>query len=217
VAVVSPHLDDAVLACSRLLASRPGSTVITLFAGGRADWGTVSDWDRICGFTPGQDVTAVRREEDRGALGLLRAVPIWLDAPENEYRTGAPDATEWVPLLAAELDPFADRDVLIPLGLHHPDHLLAHRLATAAMEAIGRRSWYLYGDFYHVTLPHLVEPRLAELTAAGDHTEETTLEQGSIRAKRRAIKEYRTQRRGLSMNVHRWGARAEERFWRVQR
>ena len=33
VVVLSPHLDDAVLGCGRLLSAHPGATVVTVYAG----------------------------------------------------------------------------------------------------------------------------------------------------------------------------------------
>src|SRR5436853_287558 len=47
---ISPHLDDAVLSCGQLLAARPGSVVITVFAGMPRDGSQQTDWDRRCGF-----------------------------------------------------------------------------------------------------------------------------------------------------------------------
>jgi len=42
--VVSPHLDDAVLSCGRLLAGRPGSVVATVFAGVPSRPDQCTDW-----------------------------------------------------------------------------------------------------------------------------------------------------------------------------
>ena len=36
VVVLSPHLDDAVLGCGRLMAAHPGATVVTVYAGARS-------------------------------------------------------------------------------------------------------------------------------------------------------------------------------------
>jgi LmbE family N-acetylglucosaminyl deacetylase len=212
---VSPHLDDLVLSCGRLLACRPGATVITVFSGPRPDWQVVSDWDRICGFAPGIDVSAVRKREDMAALARLCASPRWIDAPEREYRQVEPPRGELIAQLAAEMEGITTETLLIPLGLHHEDHVIAHELALAAAGMAGVVDLVLYADFYHVTLPELLEPRMAQLRSSGLRLQEVRLEQGSIGRKRRAIGRYRSQLAGLPRNVQRWGARAPERYWRV--
>ncbi len=86
IVVVSPHLDDAVLGCGRLLARHPGATVVTLFAGGPAEYSQApTRWDELAGFKAGDDVLEMRREEDQRALGELGAAPVWLDFVEHQY------------------------------------------------------------------------------------------------------------------------------------
>jgi LmbE family N-acetylglucosaminyl deacetylase len=78
VVVVSPHLDDAVLGCGRLLAAHPGATVITLYAGAPSTYpDPPTRWDQVAGFGPGDDVLAARKDEDRAALAELGATPVW--------------------------------------------------------------------------------------------------------------------------------------------
>ena len=73
VVIVSPHLDDAVLGCGRLMAAHPGATVVTLYAGAPAAYpDPMTHWDTLAGFVPGDDVLAPRREEDAAALGRAR-------------------------------------------------------------------------------------------------------------------------------------------------
>ena len=57
IVVVSPHLDDAVLGCSYLLAAHPGATVVTVFAGRPPEYPSPMErWDAICGFVEGDDI-----------------------------------------------------------------------------------------------------------------------------------------------------------------
>jgi len=53
VAVISPHLDDAVFACGELLAARPGSVVITVLAGRPPRDLPLTPWDAASGFHAG--------------------------------------------------------------------------------------------------------------------------------------------------------------------
>lgn len=91
VVVVSPHLDDAVLSLGATIAraGRTGSavSVVTVFAGDPSSTAPADEWARRCGFTTAGEGYRARREEDRHALGLLRARPVWLpfdgDAPDE--------------------------------------------------------------------------------------------------------------------------------------
>ena len=86
IVVVSPHLDDAVLGCGRLLAAHPDATVITVYAGAPPEYpDPMTHWDTAAGFSTGDDVLGARREEDRAALAELNATPVWLDFVEHQY------------------------------------------------------------------------------------------------------------------------------------
>ena len=87
VVIVSPHLDDAVLSAGNLLAALSHVTVLTIFAGSPPVSSTLTTWDRDCGFAVGEDVIGSRREEDRHALSMFDASPLWLDFLEEQYAT----------------------------------------------------------------------------------------------------------------------------------
>ena len=73
--VISPHLDDAVLSCGALLLAHPGATVATLFAASPPAYtDPLNEHDTDCGFRPGDDTMAVRREEDVRAMRAVGAV-----------------------------------------------------------------------------------------------------------------------------------------------
>jgi LmbE family N-acetylglucosaminyl deacetylase len=78
-AVISPYCDDAVFACGRMLEAHPGSIVVTVCAGRPAADIPLTEWDRAADFRAGDDVMGMRREEDRAALALLAAYPVWLN------------------------------------------------------------------------------------------------------------------------------------------
>lgn len=170
--VVSPHLDDAVLSAAGFLAAHPGSVVVTVLAGqvSGPDGPLLSDWDRRCGFQPGDDPVAVRRAEDAAALALLGARPVWLSHPDSAY---CPPGREPAPaMLAAALAPvlreLAPTAVAAPLGLGHPDH---HRVHEAALllraEDPHGAAWLWYEDHPYRYIPGVLAWRLGELTRAG--------------------------------------------------
>jgi LmbE family N-acetylglucosaminyl deacetylase len=211
--VVSPHLDDAVLSCGQLLAGSPGATVLTVFTRGPEHWGEPTAWDRSCGFGPGDDVMAARQAEDRRALALVGATPRWLGLVECQY------GQEPLAAVLAALDPVladhADADVVLPLGLHQPDHLT---LGAAVPELVGRTDavrWWAYADLPYARLdPGEVDRRLAALATAGvDVTPDRPGPAGSQLRKRAAIRRYRSQVRALRGSIPE--ALTDERYWRL--
>jgi LmbE family N-acetylglucosaminyl deacetylase len=214
--VVSPHCDDAVFACGDLICAHPGTVVVTVFtAAPRIPW--LRSWDRDCGFEAGDDVMHVRREEDRQALALLGARPVWLPFRDDQYGRDA-DALEVANALSRAIGATAATAVLVPLGLFHRDHQLAHDGAVAARTLHPALNWLVYADALYRALPEdPVGDRLRELTTAG-FTMERVLEAGGDASvlKRRAIDCYRSQLRGLATDgrMGHADAFAPETYWR---
>lgn len=91
VGIVSPHLDDAVLSCGQLLVARPGSHVVTVFSSGPQSVDPLPFWDRMCeSFEPGDDVMAIRRDEDDAALDMAGAIGHRLGFWDGQYRMAPP-------------------------------------------------------------------------------------------------------------------------------
>lgn len=206
--VVSPHLDDAVLSCGRLLASTPGSVVLTVLAGRPPDDRFV-DWDRQGGFRPGDDVIGRRRAEDRRALRLLRARPIWLDFRDDVYRDGPLDAEAVRTEVTRVVDAVDPAQVVVPLGLLHPDHVA---VADAVRDALPGRPVRLYAERpYATTFPDTVPPRLGLVPGA-------RLVPGPARGRWRkvlAICSYRSQVRALGRGVLRSAGLVGETYWEI--
>ena len=203
--VVSPHLDDAVLGCGRLLAARPGSTVITVCAGSPPHPDRLTDWDAACGFSSAGQAIAERRREDSAALYRLGADPRWLDHLDDQYAEGDPAESERIEAMAAGLrreidaaDPRAEALVVFPLGLFHPDHRRVHLAMRSLLADAAQRDWFLYEDALYRRLPGLVQQRLAELAAEGIGATVVQAQPGSADAKWRATRCYRSQLRGLA-------------------
>jgi LmbE family N-acetylglucosaminyl deacetylase len=130
--IVSPHLDDAVLSCARLLAANRKSCITTVFAGGPSAISPLGGWDKSSGyFRDGADVMGVRRGEDMSAAAMVNASTIQLPYWERQYRNEkyayrGLSENDLPASIADELQRQADqlqgRAWLIPLGLGHPDH-----------------------------------------------------------------------------------------------
>ncbi len=214
--VVSPHLDDAVFSCGDLLAGRPGSVVITIFAGQPREYGVLTPWDQACGFRDGEDVVAVRRQEDSNALGLLGATPCWLPFLDSQYgRNG--DIREVADRLIAAVGEAGAGTVAAPLGLFHSDHVAASEASILAGKLTGGTSWYFYEDALYRADANRVQERVEALRQRGFVLEHY---QGPARAsclKRQAVQSYRSQLHALQL-AHAGGRDdilRPETYWRV--
>lgn len=167
-AIVSPHLDDAVLSCGHLLAQRPGAHVVTVFSSGPDKVDPLPWWDQMCGvFRPGDDVMAIRREEDAAAMDVARAhahhLGFWDEQYRGRRRRGARllpatlrrlgsrrQNAELASRIEAALRSIVEKlDVrawLIPLGLHRGDHELVAGACLGLVRAFPDKQWWLYEE-----------------------------------------------------------------------
>jgi LmbE family N-acetylglucosaminyl deacetylase len=223
--VISPHLDDAALSCSLLLAANPGSSAITVFAGGPPSVRPLTTWDRLARYFPdGADVAGVRRGEDISASALLRAKPVHLTYWDRQYRNECygyqgPDEEELGEVITAELLSRGSADYwVIPLGLGHPDHRLAAEVGLMLAER-GTGEFYLYEELpYAAELRSEVASRKRYLAERGFVLkEDPTLDVADDhRLKSAVIRCHASQRRLLRRRV--WRARRQpERIWKLFR
>ena len=216
-AVVSPHLDDAVLACGERLAATPGAVVVTVFAGRPPTTSPMTPWDAAAGFRDGDDVIGVRRAEDAAALRVLDATPLWLDFLDAQYAT-PPELSRVSGAIDAALHTIAPATVLIPLGLFHSDHALVHEAALACARASADREWIAYEEPMYRRVPEVLARRFAALAAAGITLErEAPAGRPAGELKRRAIGCYGSQLRALeSAGRPGWyDALEPECYWRL--
>jgi LmbE family N-acetylglucosaminyl deacetylase len=166
VLVCSPHFDDAALGAAHLLGAHPGSTVVTV-CGGRPPVypDPPTEWDALGGFVTGDDVVAIRREEDRAAMKVLDAQPVWLDFVDYQYLE--PSARAAPAVIADEIErALGDAQptaVFIPMGIANPDHVATH---DAGMLVAARRpdlNWFCYEDSGYKHIPGLLAWRVAKL------------------------------------------------------
>ncbi len=157
VAVVSPHLDDAVLSAWLVLQDEPGTRVITCFAG-LPEATATGAWDAVTGSGTGRAAVEARRDEDAKALALTGSRPVHLGLLDRQYR-GAQDGDaltgRLAGLLAAELED-AD-EVWLPAALGgHADHVLARTAALAVTAGHPRR--FVYADLPYAGQPAWPSP-----------------------------------------------------------
>lgn len=212
VAVLSPHLDDAVLSVGAAVAAaaRAGDAVaiVTVLAGDPSSGAPAGEWDAACGFATASDAARARRAEDREACRTLGAEAVWLPFPDRQYGR-SPDDEVW-PAVEAAIAGAAT--VLVPgFPLLQPDHRwLAELVAARGVSArIGLyvEQPYAIGE----GIPRVPAPLAARL---GDGWSWTPLpaEGRDVRRKRRAIGAYRSQLRYMA---GRWPAEVVP--WRVAR
>jgi LmbE family N-acetylglucosaminyl deacetylase len=215
--VISPHLDDGVFSCGALIAAQPGAVVLTVFAGVPDDFDGLTEWDATCGFLSARQALAARRAEDRAALELLQAEPHWCDFCDSQYRR-APRFGDVVEQLSDALHEYEADTVVMPLGLFHGDHVLAHAAAVAVLRDCPRKTWLAYEDAQYRRVPGLLQQRLAALSGAGiQATPKPYAASVDGDVKRGAVERYASQLRGLSspgrpgyLDVF-----APERYWHL--
>jgi LmbE family N-acetylglucosaminyl deacetylase len=223
--VISPHLDDAALSCSLLLAANPGSSVTTIFAGGPPSVRPLTTWDRLARYFPeGADVAGIRRGEDISASALVRARPVHLMYWDRQYRNErygyqGQAEEELREAITAELLSQGPKDYwVIPLGLGHPDHRLAAEVGLMLAEREAGE-FYLYEELpYAAELKSEVASRKRYLAERGFVLkEDPTLDIADDRhLKLAAIRCHASQRRLLRRRV--WRARrSPERVWKLFR
>jgi LmbE family N-acetylglucosaminyl deacetylase len=181
---ISPHFDDAVLACGGLIweqtHNRTPVEIWTVYAG-EAQPGPLSPLAMAChqqwGLASAEDVVAARRIENQDAAALVGAETVNFSIPDCIYRrspTGELLYPEdvFVPIhpsdknldsdiaaaLAVEMQP--DDVVVCPLAIgSHVDHILTRR----SVERLGRPIWY-YADIpYLFDHPEMLVPATAGL------------------------------------------------------
>jgi LmbE family N-acetylglucosaminyl deacetylase len=146
VAVLSPHLDDAVLSCWHLLASSDHVGVINIFTGIPAQGRPSAYWDRMTGAADSVERMRERLAEDERALAFAGRRAEYLGFLDGQYRqdapTGIPEA------VGARLPDGAA--VFAPAGIGgHADHVLVRDVGLAL--AASGREVSLYADIPYAT------------------------------------------------------------------
>jgi LmbE family N-acetylglucosaminyl deacetylase len=149
VAILSPHLDDAVLSCWHVLTQPGDVVVVNVFAGVPASLDAPAWWDRYTGATDSLERVHERIEEDRRALALTGSAAVNLDLLDEQYREAdqlpAPPTAQIERLLAPGAHIYAPAAFA-----NHTDH----GLVRAAALKLRTRGFVvsLYADLPHAIL-----------------------------------------------------------------
>jgi LmbE family N-acetylglucosaminyl deacetylase len=145
VAILSPHLDDAVLSCWSVLTGEQRVLVVNVFTGAPAAGSGARWWDRMTGAGDSTERMHERIAEDRAALAVAGREAANLGLPEVQYREGGAVPALIAPLVQA----VGDNSVLYaPAAMgDHADHTLV-RDAALALHA-GGIAVTLYADLPH--------------------------------------------------------------------
>lgn len=226
IVVVSPHFDDAAMGAGLLLLAYPGSTVITVLAGKPPAYpDEVSPWDALGGFEKGNDVVAVRRQEDLAAMALLGAGHVWLDFPDHQYLAveDRPTPEQVAPALEEAIRASEATAVFLPMGIANPDHELSHNAGLLVRAAIGEEegspAWFCYEDQGYKHLPGMLAWRVSKLFRGGLWPTPAIVPVGrDMAGKTAAIMEYATQVAPLEqdhMLTERLEGNVPEQYWRL--
>jgi len=227
--VISPHFDDAVMGAGYLVASYPGTVVITVMGGRPPAYPPVpSPWDAAGGFVAGDDVVAVRRREDRDALAVLGATSRWLDFYEHQYLEPGerPSASDIAPVLEGALSDLEPTAVFFPMGLGNPDHVTTHEATLLARRDMAEQddqvvpAWFCYEDQGYKHLPGLLAWRVAVLLRQRPWPTPAIVPHEEDEArKREALWCYRSQIAPLEQEhalTERMAGRVPEQYWRLE-
>jgi LmbE family N-acetylglucosaminyl deacetylase len=213
VLAVSPHMDDAALSAGNFLAGCARPVVATVFAGFPERYGALTEWDASCGFAEGDDVVAMRREEDRAAATHLGATANWLDFVDSQYRAGDPPVVDLADNIAQIAADVAARTIAMPLGIQHEDHRLTHDACAMLLRDRGDlvANWVAWVDIpYRLWFPEQVTDRLKSLRSQGFQLR--SFEFAMTDEKQRALDAYRSQADGLGEEAMLDAARPEQLF-----
>ncbi|AJC53644.1 hypothetical protein GZL_01040 [Streptomyces sp. 769] len=127
----SPHMDDAVLSAAACLL-RPGTEVVTVFAGPPPSATGLTHWDRLTRARSSADRHTERLAEDDRAMALLGVPFQRLDEVDKQYRQDELDTRA----LADRLADFARAadEVWAPAAVGgHPDHVTVRDSVLAGL------------------------------------------------------------------------------------
>jgi LmbE family N-acetylglucosaminyl deacetylase len=206
-------MDDATLSAGNFLSACRPPVLLTVFGGAPERYGPLTEWDALCGFADGDDVVAVRREEDRKAAAALGATARWLEFVDSQYRSEPPAVGAVALKIAAVAKEISADTVAFPLGILHEDHWLTHDACTTLLREQSElvANWVTWADVpYRSRSPQHVSDRLEALREQGFQLSPS--EFSMTGEKRSALDAYASQITGLGEPAMRDAERPEQLF-----
>jgi LmbE family N-acetylglucosaminyl deacetylase len=214
VAVLSPHLDDAVLSTWSVL-RRSGPVRVVNVCAGVPPPGPPPRWDGLTGARDAAERMRERLAEDRAALARAGREAVNLDFLDHHYRAGPIDPTALSSALSGAVA--GSTELWAPAGIGaHPDHVQV-REAALALRADGGPAVRLYAELPYsvrwgwaewvsgrgpvggLDVDAWLTGFLPEGTPAG---ERHVLSRAEARRKLRALRDYGTQWAALDASAH---------------
>ena len=156
--VLSPHLDDGIFSVCDYMLAAPGALLLTVFAGVPPE-GTATPYDTGCGFEDSRKAIFSRRFENATACEFLGIEHREWDFLDGQY--GA--IGQGVQIIDSLLEEFTGAELVMPLGLHHPDHVLVSESAEMILDSFSKV--YVYADLpYAGMYPLEMDARLQRWT-----------------------------------------------------
>lgn len=215
--VVSPHLDDAVLSCGLLLAAHPTAVVCTVLTA-PPEKNMITEWDRNSGFADAFEAILARKAEDVRALTLLGASLIHLPFRDAQYKS-PPSHDALIAALQQTLSQVKPGTVLIPMGLHHPDHAMVADACLAAVQRFKHLPVHAYEDVPYRKIAGAVQNRLRALMERGFIANPAefgaAINARHHQLKRAAINAYPSQLRAFGPD-RQAGLYSSERYWHLR-
>lgn len=199
IVILSPHFDDAVFSCWHLL-TKPGTTVITIFAGTPAG-GTTTWWDRLCGESDSVAMVRKRIHENEAALSDIGVSCRNLPYVDRQYSYTNHDVPELANAILSQVDHTAA--FFAPLAgsrvWRHPDHITVREVGKFLL-AQGKKVSF-YADLPYMQMPirpsdrykHRVSQRASRLIGTPFVAQVSELNARNQTLKRKAMHQYESQ------------------------
>ncbi|WGS53942.1 PIG-L family deacetylase [Paraburkholderia sp. D15] len=217
--IVSPHFDDAVFSCGELLAAHPDTAICTVFAA-PPEQEMQTEWDERSGFAGAFQAMHARTLEDNRALEVLDAIPLRMPFRDGQYRD-SPSIGKLAAALEETIYRTTANTLLMPLGLHHDDHVRVFEACCEILPRLSHLQWFGYEEAIHRRTPGVVQARLADLvqrgvvaTPAQPSAGHTIDAQRRAQLKREAVDAYQSQLQAFGAGNYD-DVFAVERYWQL--
>jgi LmbE family N-acetylglucosaminyl deacetylase len=142
--ILCPHTDDAIFSLGDYLVNNKGFTIAASFAGVPLD-------------PAGNKKHTILRKEHDDACAVVDAKVINGDLLDDVYgKQNIEELTSWVLEVIKSYE-----NVYIPLGIHHPDHVMLSDLLLSLIPSMPDKNFFVYAELpYWVLYPELFKQRL---------------------------------------------------------